>query len=286
LTARIVNGVGTLGVPFSSGGVMDLDVNNPDHVISHSVVRADLGQGGRSIVVISGIARPEWHIDTDELTNASCRVLLHEPAEVVEQSSATVSLASVGNEDTEWLFAVDDATVNVAGSELVLDTQLALIGEPSFLHRFSFQVVLLTRDVPTAISGELTWNTTFFRPAEATPSAVQNAFVIDANTVTFDAGAPAGPGAFAPGTPHFTPVATGAIVSVSVADDVCHATYLIANPPKLQQLVVTVGAPGLHALGGGPIVMKPAGAFQFTLTAANPTQEHVDFSAHQDVGPA
>lgn len=266
---------------------MDLDVNNADQVVSHSVVRADLGRDGRSMVVISGIARPEWHIDTDQTTVAACRVLLHEPAEVVEQSTVTVSLASVGNEDTEWLFSVDEATVRSVDNELVLDIALALMGEPSYLHRFSFQVVLLTRDVPTQISGQLTWNTAYFRPPAATPAAVAGALQITADVVGFSGGGGTpGQGGFPSGTPTYTPVAQGQIMTVQVAEDVCRADYVISGPPKLQDLLVQVAAPGLHATDGGPIRMTPTGAAEFSLTASQPTREHVDFVAHLDIGPA
>jgi hypothetical protein len=49
--------------------------------------RADLGDG-RSLVVISGIALPEFSVNDDEHTNRQlCHLNLREPAERVEQST-------------------------------------------------------------------------------------------------------------------------------------------------------------------------------------------------------
>lgn len=271
---------------------MELDVHIAGQVASHSVVRADLGHDGRSIVVVSGIALPEWRVDTDEITRTSARVLLRQPADVVEQSTVTVSLASITNEESAFGFAVDEAELSVVADELVLDTRLSLMGEASFLHRFSFQVVLVVRDVPAQISGELVWSTSQFRPAEATPAAAQGAFVIEANAVTVTGGPPPSapppgvPGTFSTGTIDLRPVAGGRIVSVTVGEQTCRASYVIADPPKLRRLLVTVGAPGLHAVGAGTVGMRPTGEVDFTLTPAAPTREHVDFASHLESGPA
>ncbi|GAA3228507.1 hypothetical protein GCM10017691_19710 [Pseudonocardia petroleophila] len=271
---------------------MDLDVNIAGQVTSHSVVRADLGHDGRSIVVVSGIALPEWRVDTDEMTRTSARVLLRQPADIVEQSTVTVSLASISNEESSFGFAVDQAELAVEADELVLATRLSLMGEASFLHRFSFQVVLAMRDVPAQISGELVWNTSQFRPAETTPAAAQRAFVIEANAVTVTDGPPPSapppgvPGTLPTGTIDLRPVASGQIVSVTVGEQTCRASYVIANPPKLKRLIVTVGAPGLHAVGTGTIGMRATGEADFTLTPAAPTREHVDFASHHETGPA
>jgi hypothetical protein len=272
---------------------MQLDVRDSAQVSSYATVRADVGHDGHGLVVLSGIARPEWRIDTDEVVRTTCRVLLHEPADAVEQSTVTVMLASINNDESVFTFAVDEAVVATAGDELVLDTQLAVQGEPSVLHRFSFQIVLLTRVVPTMISGDLTWQTAQFRPSESTPTAAQNAFVIEANAVTVD-DTGSGPGTPPPGSPgilpggvlQLHPILRGEIVSISVGDQNCSASYVIANPPKLQRLRVTVAATGLHGASAAPIGMRPTGEADFTLTPAEPTREHVDFTSFADAGPA
>lgn len=273
---------------------MDLDVRNGAQVSSFAAVRADLGHDGRGLVVLSGIARPEWRIDTDEIVRTSCRILLREPAGVVEQSTVTVMLASINNDESVFTFAVDEAAVVTSGDELVLETQLALQGEPSVLHRFSFQVVLVTRTVPTLISGTLMWRTTQFRPAEATPAAVRDAFVIEANTVSTDSPGGPAPSVTPPGSPgvlpgggiQLHPVLRGEIIAVSVGDEICTASYVIANPPKLQRLVITVASPGLHGASAAPIGMRPTSEADFTLTPGQPSREHVDFTSMVDAGPA
>ena len=152
-------------------------------VASHQVLRADLGANGRTLVVLSGIACPEFNGDGDVARKATCRVLLHEPAESIEQSTVYVGLASISNNDTAWVFATDAATVETdpATQELVLVVPLAVAVDGSFFHRFGYQVVLTERMVATAISGTLTWATSMLRPATPDPSALVGVFDITAN---------------------------------------------------------------------------------------------------------
>ncbi|MFI5952697.1 hypothetical protein [Cryptosporangium sp. NPDC051539] len=255
---------------------MDLDVRNQNQVAGHSVVRADLGVGGRQLVVLSGTAIPAWKIDDESTHRDSCRVLLHEPAESLEQSTVHVGLASIQNEDTEYVFAADQATLQVDSTgELVLVTNLALMGEASFLHRFSYQVVLTNRIVTTEITGTLSWPTRFLRPSSATPAGVSGVFTITANLRTTTPGG----GPFGGTIEHLVPVAPGHIVSVTIADDTCHAIYRIPEPPKNQQLKVTVVQQGMH--GPGQVTMEPVGFESniLTLSVAQPSRSNVDFVA-------
>ena len=56
-------------------GNFNLDARAPNDVSSHSVLRADLG-AGRTLLVISGIARPEWGLDTDKTQRPECLLRL------------------------------------------------------------------------------------------------------------------------------------------------------------------------------------------------------------------
>ena len=147
---------------------MDLDAHNPAHVAHHAVIDADLGVGGRRLVVISGIARPEWTIDSDETHRDECRLKLHVAAGNMEQVTVHTGLASIGNEDTEYVFATDSSKVVVdAAGELVLHTQLAVMGEKSSLYRFGYQIVLDHPRGRREISGTITWQTAWLRrPAQ------------------------------------------------------------------------------------------------------------------------
>ncbi|WP_405766605.1 hypothetical protein OHU34_14005 [Streptomyces sp. NBC_00080] len=261
---------------------MELDVLQPAHVAGHAVLQADLGVGGRHLVVISGIARPEWGLKDDNTHREVCRLQLREPAEAMEQSTVHVGLASIGNDDTAWAFATDQAhlEVNETG-QLVLVTNLALMGEPSTLNRFAYQVVLTTRVVVTEITGTISWPTSMFRPASASPAGVSGVFSVLANERTIT---PV-PGGFGGEIEHLTPVTPGEVLSVIIAEDFCQVHYRIAEPPKGRQLKVTVAQSGLQGpdISVGPTT--PNGDL-VTLTVAQPTRTGVDFTAESFHGPA
>ena len=145
---------------------LDLDAANPSHVAGHSVLDVDLGVGGRRLVVISGIALPDWRIDSDELHRAESRLNLRVQADNLEQSTIQVGLASIGNDDTAWIFATDQARLETLPTgDLVLVTNLAVMGEPSGLARYSYQVVLTKRIVFSEITARSPGKRPTFDPA-------------------------------------------------------------------------------------------------------------------------
>lgn len=268
---------------------LNLDARKVGQDVScHSVVRADLGEG-RSLVVISGIAVPAFTVNDDEHTNRqTCRLNLRERAELVEHSTVSTGLASISNGETAYVFATDHATLTRnSDGELVLEVALAAAGEDSGLHRFSYQVVVTNRVVAAEITGTISWPTAWFRPAGSDPGPIGAIFHVVANEQTFTSGGTAGPagpgsGPFGPvSVEHLRPVRDGQVTSVSIADDVCRATYRIADPPKDVQLRVTVAQTGLQPTGGGTaeLVPTPPNVDLLRLTVAAPTRAGVDFRA-------
>ncbi|GAA3625638.1 hypothetical protein GCM10022223_48510 [Kineosporia mesophila] len=253
---------------------MDLDVLDSGQVTGHMVLRADLGVLGRQLVVLSGIANPGWEVDGDEVQRDVCRVLLRETAEQLEQATVHVGLSSVANEDTSFVFATDQATLETGPDGLlVLVTNLAVQGEPSTLQGFSYQVVLTKRVVTTEISGTISWPTAWLRPPSPTPAGISGVFTILANLRTTTTG----PGPFGGEIEHLVPVTPGEILSVTIAGDTCHAIYRITEPPKNAELRVMVTQNGLP----GTVLMAStvAGSDIFTLTPVFPTRTGVDFHA-------
>jgi hypothetical protein len=262
---------------------MQLDVMNPANVAGHAVLRADLAVGGRQLVVISGIARPEWKVDDDdEAKRQECRLLLREPADDLETSTVHVGLASIGNDDTAWVFATDTARIEVdpTTEELVLVVNLALMGDVSTLNRFSYQVVLTTVKVVTEISGTISWPTVFFAPTGPGPSGVSGVFTIQANIRHVVA---SGSGFGGPSeTTTLEPVTPGQVVDLTVDDTgQCHARYRITEPPKNKDLVVTVAQHGLVSPGVDHIEFAPTtpGGDETRLTTARPVDTDVNFVA-------
>lgn len=263
---------------------MDLDAGNPAHVAGHSVIDADLGVGGRRLVVISGIALPSWQIDSDEVHRGECKLNLRVQAENLEQSTIQVGLASIGNDDTAWTFATDQARLEVAPTgDLILLTNLAIMGETSDIHRFSYQVVLTKRIVFSEITGTITWQARNFRPDSASPSAVANNISVMAHfreVTVITTG-------FGGEIEHLTPAKPGEIISVNVTDTTCQAVYRIPDPPKGRQLKVVVEAVGFvvnppNSIVTGPV--SPNGDI-VTLTPADPVRPHVDLDIDEFQGP-
>lgn len=219
---------------------MELD-RHRGQLVSHEVIRADLGVLGRELVVISGIARLDWWVDdSDSKHDELCTVRLRERVDNIENATVHVGLASIANDDTQFIFAVDSATVRVdEAGELVLDAQLALLGDWSVLARFGYQVVAVTRRVDAQITGTITWNIDRFAPATLDPAGISGVFTIVANRREVQQ-IKGKPGEFDRTVETLTPVTPGEIVSVASDGRTVHASYRIVEPPKGTPLKVTV----------------------------------------------
>ena len=189
----------------------------------------------------------------------------------MEQSTVHVGLASIANDDTEWVLADDSARVVVdpATRELELVVNLAVFGGASILHRFSCQVVVVNKPTPSEIAGTLTWQTASYRPPSTDPLALDPGFRITANRI----GADGQPIAFA----------TGSIAEVQIGDQTCVAIYTIQQPPVSVQLMVFVECPVLSPLVMDP---NPAGINSVLLTPLAPTRTDVNFVASRNPSPA
>lgn len=256
---------------------MDLDRLRKGDVTSHRRIDADLGVLGRQLVVISGIACPNWKINDDHRHEDKCVLHLRERVDNIESSPAVfVGLASVANGGSEYCFAADAASVDVDDAgDLVLHTDLVLIGEWSALSRFSYQIVLTTRKVIAEISGTISWPTQWFRPPTPDPAGVSGIFTIVANRreITEKDG---GLGQFGEFTETLTPITPGEIISVIIDGEITRAVYRIVEPPKGIELKITVAQNG--SLGDGVLFDAPHGDI-VTLTVAEPTRSDIDFNA-------
>lgn len=255
----------------------DFDVNDPDRVASPLAIDADLGVGGRRLIVASGIGRPEWQIDTDEVTRGHDRVLLRIPADKIEQATVHVGLASISNDDSGYAFAVDEAALEVdPQGELVLGVKTAVMGEWSSLNRFSYQVVAVITRTVAEISGKITWPKRLFTPASTHPFDVAANVAVALNSrVTKPSDGP-----FGGEIETLTPIAAGEITAVTIGDDEVVALYRISHPQKSVPLRVTVAVTGFRTGGGESVGIGPVapGADIFTLSVNDPGRSGVDFS--------
>jgi hypothetical protein len=116
---------------------------DPSQVASATILDADLGVGNRHLLVMSGVAIYMWRIHTDEIARGEVRVKPGVYARDLERASPFVGLASIANDESEFVFATDYPRVdlNPDTGELSLYVQTALQGEWSGFNRFAYQVV-------------------------------------------------------------------------------------------------------------------------------------------------
>jgi hypothetical protein len=253
------------------------DTRNPGQVTSVGVVDADLGVGNRRLIVLSGIVVLNWRYDSDVIWRGEERVLLGVYARNIEQWSAYIGLASIANDESEFVFATDNARIELdpATGELILVVNTALSGEWSALNRFSYQVVVTVVRIGAAITGRITWPTALFRPESQDPAIAQRLFSVVANRYEYIS---ATSNTFA--YEKLTPLIPGAVEKLVVGEDHCDAFYRITNPPMATDLKVTLGvadefraqSPGVNIAWG-----QSKGPQHFVLSPAHPAEE-VDFA--------
>ncbi len=153
----------------------------------------------------------------------------------------------------------------------MLTAELNVLGARSFLHRFSYQVVLVEQIIATGITGTLTWQRGVFPQSPPDLATVQGAFSVGVHD----------------GGPVDPVVAHGTITSITststLAGPAFQAAYEIFGAPLDRTITVECDVQQLPS----NIVMRPtsAGINTFVLTAAQPTRAGVDFVMH-DAGVA
>jgi hypothetical protein len=253
-----------------------LDVRDPNQVVSVSQIDADLGVAGRRLLVLSGIALTDWKLDSDELHRGETLVRLGVYARNLEQWSTFVGLASIGNDETSFVFATDTARVELDpnSGELLLFINTALMGEWSYLGRVSYQVVATVVRVSPHIAGTITWPKSLFTPPSRDASTVAGELTVLANR--YERVTP--PDGFA--YDKLTPVMPGQIVRLDIGVVDCVAHYRIDNPPMALPLKVTVDAGRAFRSNapGSVVVGQTAGPNVFTLTGGAPSVDGLDFA--------
>jgi hypothetical protein len=257
----------------------EFDVNDPTQVSSPTVIEADLGVGGRFLVVASGIMIADWEVDTDDILHGDDLLHLHIPADHIDGVTIHVGLASIANDDTGYVFAVDAATAEVdeTTGELNIRFATAVMGETSSLNRYSYQLVASVRRDVAEVSGVVSWDRAFLDPGSALPSSVAPHLSIQLNTRTVVHHAPAG--GFASDEVTLVPIAAGDVTAVTIDDGTVRAAYRVLNPPKGHELEVTVGLIGFTPPGGQTLsaAPDPVGVSVFTPTLSAPSRSDVDF---------
>lgn len=248
-------------------------------VTSTSVITADLGAD--QLLVISGIAIPNWFINDDgNLYQDTVEVRLGVYALNILAATVDVGLCSIANDDSTFTAAVDTATVSTSASgEMTLTVAVALQGSNSALSRFSYQIVAKVDLATARITGSVTWLGSLWEPP-GDPPADYAAAEANLGIVASQLVPPTSPGTF----PSWQPVGQSRITEITRVpiglDIQVEAEYEILGVPFGQELRVTVTpspAFAQHIADTDSIIaVQTSGPSAFTLTPAVP-EEQCDF---------
>jgi hypothetical protein len=221
-----------------NNGTYILHAGDPNQVSSAAVIDFSVGNPGKRMLVLSGIAIPAADTnDEDDVGHPHVIVKLGVSVRSIESASALVGLASITNDDSNFVFAADTAKVfaDSQSGELTLDINSGLCGDGTALNRIGYQVVCIASTLDSVISGEIAWTRNIRDTAQDGPATIDPFFRIEAGRME---PGPAPPGGFA--SARFVPVAMGRVVDVDSGSDGWAAKYEITNLPLGQPLVVQV----------------------------------------------
>ncbi|HUU34211.1 MAG TPA: hypothetical protein VMW48_09105 [Vicinamibacterales bacterium] len=253
-----------------------LSALDPKQVASATNFEVLLGEPATRLLILSGIAVPEFWTNHDEETNQQ-EILVRLGVHVAQLDPGAVTnlgLASIENDETNFLFAVDAGTLEheQPSGELVLRVQAAILGEETYLHRFSYQIVAHVRRERAQISGVIAVPNDIRDVLDLPPADLNAAFEITANRV--ERGGV--PGGFA--FDKLIPVQVGATHALRRStSSLQFVEYSIDNCPFATPLIVDVKLTGTGwsgSLGVGQV----AGGRPITLTGLAPDASGVDFS--------
>ena len=152
-------------------------------IVSWKEIDTTLIDPNRRLHIMSGIAVPEFYVnDDDKIYRDLCTIDLGVTLPGFIQATCEVGLASIGNNESSFLFALDDAWVEADPSgKLKLQVRLAANGEKSSISRFGFQIVVLAGTHISGVSGHVRWSRDLF-DASTHPSA-EKLVHVTANTI-------------------------------------------------------------------------------------------------------
>ena len=266
---------------------LDAGLSPPKGVAKPSSLAMFVGDPPRQLLIFSGVAQPEWESRSD-LDRTEVQVRLGATTTANFGWTAQAALASISNEDTDFVFAVDDAFVDTdkeAGDEvLLLRVPIAVQGEPSVLHRFSYTVHVLSDPIQAKITGTISWARTWGGPTFAVTKGGQPMFrVALGQTVSL----PGPPGGF--GSTKFVEHAAAFSSPPTLAGERWFAAYEIDDVPLGQKWEVRPSLMG-GALAGPPSGFQADAGFQpfpqmVELSLAKPSAAGVDFVMQFFQGP-
>ena len=259
---------------------IDLDAGTtPPRGVDHpSRLTVFVGDPPRQLSIFAGVAIADFRSGGD-LDRDECRVRLGITTTEFFTWTASAALAAISNEDSDFIFANDAATVDVDPADGVLRLKVAVAaqGEPATLIRFSYTVHVLSDPVQARITGQISWEQAFGGPTFLVSKGGKPMFRVDLGQTV---NVPVAPGSF-PQT-KFVVQTSGFSSPPVAAGSLWVAAYEIDNVPFGQAWEVR---PSLLAgtLAGPPQPFDAAPGFQpnpqvVQLALSHPSASGVDFT--------
>lgn len=254
---------------------LDAGSNPPTGVASPSKIALFVGNPPRELLIFSGVAIPEWD-SKSEFDWEKVVVRLPGTSTEVFQWTSTVSIASITNTDSDFIFAANESWIQVGGDgRLELHVPIGVKGDTSLFSRFSYHVEVLSDPVVSKVSGTIRWNESWGEPTEAAIQGHFSMFKVDAGTWIQIPGA----------SPQFTALAFTNSTSKPVrSSGIWAVSYIIEKVPLGIQLQII---PDLHksvwnGSPGNPIFTPSRSV---TLTPSEPMKVGVDFDMSFQLPP-
>jgi hypothetical protein len=241
------------------------DPGNPVGVATPSWVTTRVIDGQR-LDLYSGVAEPEFAAGGDVVRD---EVIVRLPGPIADgfQATAAVNLASISNGGSDFLFATDEAWVELdqQTGDLLLHVPVGVGGSNSYVHRFGYHVNVLSTPVQAAIEGSIEWAVNLGDPADPLP------------TFELDVYGPV-PGGLGPGPEIARGFSDPAVRGVDIGGNpVWSASFTVGGPLPLNTDLTVV-----PTLIGG---FNPS-AYEGRVPVFNPSQRTVQCSYLQPIALA
>ncbi len=231
-------------------------------VASPSRISLYVGNPPRELLIFSGVALPDWD-SRSNLDYADVVVILAGPTTRFFQYTSTVSLASITNTDSDFIFAADESSVVNGGSGLELHVRIGVQGDMSLLSCFSYHVQVLSDPITAKVTGNIRWSQGLSDPTEAAKHLATSMFRVAAGAMVFDPSAPGLGGSG--GWVWAERVSTFTTEAPILAGGTWAVPYVLENVPLDEQLQV------IPALLDGALVSPPKPA----VFTPNPRYVHL-----------
>jgi hypothetical protein len=262
---------------------LDAGSQPPVGVATPSQLAMYVGDAPRQLLIFTGIAVPEYA--SEDLSSEEVIVRLGASTSENFEWTAEVGLASIGNDDSDFTFAANSSSVDTdpADGTLRLHVPIAVQGDGSVLHRFSYSVHVLSDPIRAKVTGFITWARYYGDPTFAVLNGGNPMFRVAVGQLVSVPGQPGGPGqAGTLGSTRFIENTAGFSSMPVMAGDRWVAAYEVDDVPLGQVWIVQPTLLG-NALVGPPSSYSASPDFlpmpqTVQLTPSVPSASGVDFT--------